>query len=215
MDLGRPSRHVAEDIHGRRHVDRQRMMYRLAIVIAFKKGQFLRILLDLARDRFDDPAPIQRPHARPCGGLERGPRALHGPIHILCGARRHIGEYLSGRRVLDIDSAPIRRLFPVATDQHAGRGQANLMPDVTVKAIGGEHGCIHLLFSNNQEGAAPPFMARPRGERSKTRRQIDPESARATCEADRGVGDARGVSPVIGVAKISNEGADLVALVVE
>jgi hypothetical protein len=83
LDLGRPARHVVEQVRRQRDVGAEGDGVGLAVVQALELRELLGVLEDQVADAPDDPAALGRRDAAPGAVIERGPGGPDGPVDVL------------------------------------------------------------------------------------------------------------------------------------
>ena len=118
LDLGRPSRHVAEQIDCERYVGRLRDVERLAVVEAFDVTEFFGMLLEEIGELPDEASALGRSHPAPRPVIERFASSLYGLIYVFAIAFRNLRQNLSCGRIVSRKSFSGSGIDPPAVDQH-------------------------------------------------------------------------------------------------
>ena len=96
FDLGRPSRHVAEQIDRQRDVSSLRDVERLAVVEALDVAELLGMLFEQVGELPDQAAALGCRHAAPRAVIEGIARSSHGQVNIFAIAFRDLRQNFAG-----------------------------------------------------------------------------------------------------------------------
>jgi len=107
LELGRPARHVVEEVGRERNVRCARHRARLAVVQRLERRQLVGVLEDQIADAVHQLAPIRRRHAPPRRAvLDRAPRRAYRLVDVRGLAVTDVDERLLGRGIDRSKRAP-------------------------------------------------------------------------------------------------------------
>ena len=118
FNLGRPARHVAEQVHGQRHVRHPRDFQRLAVVEHFQFGKFLQVLLQQIAQLPDQASALGGRHLRPGTGFERGASRLDGAVDVFAISLGYASQDLARGRVVGGECLAGGGFHPLSVNQH-------------------------------------------------------------------------------------------------
>jgi hypothetical protein len=114
----RPSGHIAEHVDRAADVVPARIGDRLAVVERLDLGEFVGVLFEEVAELPHELRAVAGRNARPLAGFERLSRRRDRGVDVRLVARRHVGDDLLCRRVLDLEGLAALGLDPFAVNQH-------------------------------------------------------------------------------------------------
>ena len=118
FDLGRPSRHVAEQVHRQADIRDSRHFEWLAVVQHFQLGKFFQVLLQQVAELPDHASPLRGRHFGPRPGFESGAGRLYGALDIFTISFRNAGQDLARGRIVRRECFAGSGLHPLAVNEH-------------------------------------------------------------------------------------------------
>ena len=118
LDLGRPSRHVAEQIDRERNVGGLGNVERLAVVETFDVAELLGMLLEQIGEFPDQAAALGCGHPAPGAVVKGFASGLHGLIDVFAIAFRDLSQNFAGSGIVGRKSLSGSGIDPPAVDQH-------------------------------------------------------------------------------------------------
>src|ERR1035437_410555 len=150
VELGRPARHVPEQVGGERDVGRTGHAERLAVVQAVELRELVGVLNNQITDTVHDPTPFRGGHSAPRAVLEGAASSPHCAVDVLRVALGDACEHLTGSGINGVERLAASSLLELAIDEQR-TGRRTEQPSALGEGDGNSHlvllmKCVMLLL---------------------------------------------------------------------